>query len=76
MRVKLFLPGPAQYKAWRAELGLTEEDMAAKAGITLEEYKWAENPDGSNDSIHAKVIVAFRDLGKTPIAETGHSTLQ
>ncbi len=81
MVTKLFSAGPKEFREWRLELGLSEEDMAMKAGVTVDKYKalessrFAEVDDGGET--YGRILVAFRGLGKEVMtAVDGHSTLQ
>jgi len=59
--------GPAIFRQWRSELGLTEEQMASEAKLTVAQYLDAEQDDENCPSdLHWKVLAAFQRLGKEP----------
>jgi hypothetical protein len=59
--------GPATFRQWRSELGLSEEQMASEAKVTLAQYQDAEQDDDNSPSeLHVKVLSAFQRLGKEP----------
>ena len=59
--------GPATFRQWRSELGLTEEQMASEAKLTVAQYQDVEQDDENCPSdLHWKVLTAFQRLGKEP----------
>ena len=59
--------GPATFRQWRSELGLSEEQMASEAKLTVAQYQDAEQDDENCPSDHyAKILTAFLRLGKEP----------
>ena len=59
--------GPATFRQWRSELGLTEEQLASEAKLTVAQYQDVEQDDENCPSdLHWKVLTAFQRLGKEP----------
>jgi transcriptional regulator with XRE-family HTH domain len=73
-RVKLFPPSPDDFKRWRAQLGKSELEMAELAGISAEQYRAAETPEGAGE-LYGQIVAVFRKLGKEGLLVRGHSTL-
>jgi transcriptional regulator with XRE-family HTH domain len=61
--------GPGTFRQWRTELGKSEAEMAAVAGISTAQYQRAETTSDIPAKDHVAIVTAYRNLGKeaTPI---------
>lgn len=51
---------PADLKAWRGRMGLTQPDLARRLGVTLRAYQYWEAGERSNPGL--LLVRALRDL--------------